>query len=157
MRLRAVLTTVAVAVAIQTASTSPAQASPSAPTVAEVSAALCVHSGWHFTSRRVRGVAPDYVLWHHGYWHTWHVSSGSGEGSWTGTVGGLYGGGMSFEVGTWNTAAGYSHGRIPRVRSTSDIAAQPPRVQIQAALYVVAHDGDWREWPNTARACGLPT
>jgi hypothetical protein len=117
-----------------------------------VEQALCVHSGWHYTSHRIRGAAPGYVLWGHGYWRTVdvpdYVAGGSGEGSWSGVVGGLYGGGLSFMVGTWNAAG------APFVGSTSDIAAMPPSVQIEHAYRVVHRDHSWAEWPQTARACG---
>lgn len=124
--------------------------------------ALCVHSGWHYTSHRPGRsgklrVRPEYVLWGHGYWRTWDVpdsiAGGSGEGGW-GTVN-SYGGGMQFTLGTWNNAARWSGGTVPYATSNSAVAKQPPRVQILAAYYAVRHRGNWDDWPNTARACGL--
>lgn len=117
-----------------------------------VEQALCVHSGWHWTAHRVKRQRPEYVLWGHGYWRLDDVpdrlAGGSGEGSWTGTVGNLYGGGMSFMVGTWNSAG------APYVSSTSQIAAMPVKEQIKHAYVVVSRDHSWSEWPSTARACG---
>jgi hypothetical protein len=124
-----------------------------------VEGALCVHSGWHYTRHRVHGQPPEYVLWRHGYWRTWDVpdtlAGGSGEGGWTATSDPRYGGGMSFTLGTWNEAAGYSHGRVPRASSTAGIAGQPPLVQILAVYLIVRARGHWGDWPNTSRACGL--
>ena len=120
-----------------------------------VDEALCVHSGWHYThARPAHGGAPEYVLWGHGYWRTWDVpdveAGGSGEGPWNGVVGSLYGGGMSFTVGTWQRAGGYA-------RSTYDIARASVAEQIYRAYrIVVGQDGrSWREWPQTSRACQL--
>lgn len=114
--------------------------------------ALCVHSGSHYTHTRQHG-PPEYVLWGHGYWRTWKTT-GNGEGAWP-TVN-SYGGGLQFTLGTWNRAAGLSHGAVPVASSNSSIAAQPAAVQILAAwLIVTQDDGSWREWPNTSRACGL--
>jgi hypothetical protein len=118
-----------------------------------VEAALCVHSGWKYTSRRPsRSARPEYVLWHHGFWRTWKTY-GNGEGAWN-TVN-SYGGGMQFTLGTWNNAARWSGGLVPHARSNSEIAQQPPRVQILAAFFAVQHRGNWGDWPNTSRACGL--
>ena len=129
-----------------------------APPTGFVADALCVHSGWHYTSRRPhRGSRPEYVLWHHGYWRTWDVpdtiAGGSGEGGWS-TVN-SYGGGMQFTLGTWNNAARWSAGLVPYAGSNAAIAGQPAAVQILAAFFAVRHRGDWGDWPNTARACGL--
>ncbi len=128
------------------------------PSVAFVAAALCVHSGWHYTSKRPHpGARPEYVLWHHGFWRTWDVpdtlKGGSGEGGW-GTVN-SYGGGMQFTLGTWDNAARWSHGLVPYAGSNGAIAKLPAAVQILAAFFVVLHRGSWDDWPNTARACGL--
>jgi len=124
------------------------------PTVQFVEGALCVHSGWHYTSHRQHG-QPEYVLWGRGYWRTSKTWS-NGEGSWTGTVGNLYGGGMSFMVGTYNRAAGLSRGAVAFVASTSGIAARSPAEQLLATWMIVQQDGgSWREWPQTSRACGL--
>lgn len=117
-----------------------------------------MHSGWHWTHNRIRGRSPEYVLFGHGYWRTWDVpdsiSGGSGEGTWNVVNG--YGGGMQFLLGTWNRAAGLSHGLVPYVSSQSGIAMQSPATQILAAWFIVQQDsGSWREWPNTSRACGL--
>lgn len=98
------------------------------------------------------------MLWHHGFWRTWKLPYGigsEGEGSWTGVVGSLYGGGMSFTVGTWNTAAGRSRGSVSYAGSTSSIAGQPPAVQILAAWFIVSVRGNWLDWPQTSHACGL--
>jgi len=125
------------------------------PAPAFVEGALCVHSGWHYTSHRPsRSSRPEYVLWGHGYWRTWKTY-GNGEGAWSGVVGSLYGGGMSFTVGTWNEAAGYSGGSVPRAGSTYSIASQPPRVQLLATWLIVLRRPSWSDWPQTSRACGL--
>jgi hypothetical protein len=90
----------------------PSRAGGSVPPPWFVEQALCVHSGWHYTSHRVRGRRPEYVLFGHGFWRTWDVpdsiAGGSGEGGWS-TVNG-YGGGMQFTLGTWNNAARWSGG-----------------------------------------------
>jgi hypothetical protein len=127
-----------------------------APPRSFVEGALCVHSGWHYTSRRQHG-RPDYVLWHHGYWRTWDVpdsvAGGSGEGGWH-TVN-SYGGGMQFTLGTFNTAARWSGGLVPYASSNAAIARLPAAVQILAAFFIVSHRGSWADWPQTSRACGL--
>lgn len=124
-----------------------------------VAEALCIHAGWHYTATRIQDRRPDYVLWGHGYWRTTDVSDslagGSGEGGWPATSDPRYGGGMSFTLGTWNHAADLSHGLVPHANNTASIAAQPPAVQLLAALLIRAEDGDWHEWPQTSRACGL--
>jgi hypothetical protein len=62
---------------------------------------------------------------------------------------------MSFTVGTWNTAADRSHGSVPRASSTYAIAKQPAAVQLLAAWFIVSVRGNWLDWPQTSRACGL--
>ena len=124
-----------------------------------VDAALCVHSGWHYTSRRpIPPRDPDYLLFGHGFWRTWDVpdriAGGSGEGGW-GEVDGSYGGGLQFTLGTYNRAAALSRRMVPFAASTSAIAAQSPAVQILAAYLIVSEDRSWREWPQTSRACDL--
>lgn len=109
-------------------------------------AALCVHDGWwhqpHPPFART-GDVPD------------GIAGGSGEGSWDNISG--FGGGLQFLLGTWNRASAASGGRVPSLGSLSEVAAQPPRVQVYAAYVIVSQDGgSWREWPQTARACGLP-
>lgn len=135
-------------------------APPPGPPVSAVLNELCVHAGWHYTSIRQAGRSPDYVLWGHGYWHTYdvpdYVAGGSGEGGWTATSNPSYGGGLSFMVGTWNRAAGLSHGVVPYVSSTYGIAGQPPRVQLLAMWLIVQQDhGGYGEWPQTSVACGI--
>jgi hypothetical protein len=138
-----------------------ARTAPTHPSPSFVEGALCVHSGWHYTRHRPhRGARPDYWLWGHGFWRTSDVpdylAGGSGEGGWTGVVGSLYGGGMSFMVGTYNRAAGLTHGTVAYVSSTYGIAARPPREQLLATWLIVQQDGgSWGEWPQTSRACGL--
>lgn len=128
-----------------------------------VEQALCVHAGRHYTSHRYRGAQLQYRLFGHGYYLLHpdyddipHGPAGAdGEGSWTGKVGSLYGGGMSFMVGTWNRAAELSHGAVPYASSTSAIAAAAPAVQIEAAYLIVVQDHhSWGEWPQTSKACG---
>jgi hypothetical protein len=123
------------------------------PPTSFVESALCVHSSWHYTSHRpTRSSRPEYVLWRHGYWRTWKTY-GNGEGAWS-TVN-SYGGGLQFTLGTWNNAARWSGGSVPHASSNWEIAKQPPRVQILAAFFAVMHRGNWGDWPNTSRACGL--
>ena len=119
----------------------------SAPSAAFVEQALCVHSGSHYTHVRVKHRQPEYHLFGHWYWRTWKTWS-NGEGSWNGTVGNDYGGGLSFMVGTWNRAG------APYASSTSDIAATPPSEQIRRAWIITGGGRSWHEWPTTARACG---
>ena len=57
---------------------------------------------------------------------------------------------MQFDLGTWQTANGYLH-------MHTDPHTGNPRLVILHAYAIVRHDGDWHEWPNTARDCGLPT
>lgn len=123
-----------------------------------VAQALCVHSGWHWTTSRPRRRArPEYHLFGHWWWRTWDVpdswAGGSGEASWDEVN--SYGGGMQFTLGTWNRAAGLSRGAVPYASSNSAIARMPVATQIYASWLIVMQDGSWREWPNTARACGL--
>lgn len=157
----------AAAAALALAATVPRAASaarsPSPPS-AFVTGALCVHAGRHFTTIWHPGAHVQYALWGHVYYFEHdtyddipHGPVGAdGEGPWPGTFGGLYGGGMSFSLGTWNRAARISGGAVPYASSTAVIAAQPPAVQILAAYLIVGQDhGDWGEWPNTSRECGI--
>ncbi len=120
-----------------------------------VEQALCVHAGRHYTARWYPGARPQYALFGHvfylthpGYDDIPHGPAGAdGEGPWSGVVGGLYGGGLSFMVGTWNHAGGAA-------RSTYDIARASVAEQIYRAFVVVTRDGNWREWPQTSHACG---
>jgi hypothetical protein len=130
--------------------------------------ALCVHSGWHYQAahgwKERRALArrfhrrPDYWSGRTAFYRTYDVSDGisggSGEGSWT-TVNG-YGGGLQFLLSTWISAARLSRGAVPYLSSATEIAREPPAMQILAAYFIVRNDGgSWREWPWTSRACGL--
>lgn len=136
-----------------------------APPQSVVLGALCAHAGRHFTTHWHRGTRAQYSLFGHVYYLSHdtyddipHGPNGAdGEGPWPGVVGGLYGGGLSFMVGTWNNAAKLSSGRLPFVSDTFQIAAQPVSSQVYAMWMIVRQDHDWHEWPNTARECGLPT
>lgn len=113
-----------------------------------VEQALCIHSGWHYTARRRHG-APEYVLWHHGYWRTWDVPNsergGVGEGSWTASTGNGYFGGLQFLWSTWTRAGG-----------TGDPSKASPAEQIYRAFVIWrSHGGSWSEWGDTRTACGL--
>lgn len=122
--------------------------------------ALCVHSGWQWSSRRPsRGAHAEYRLAGRWWFRTADVpdgyAGGSGEGGW-GNVSGSYGGGMQFTLGTYNRAAGLSRGRLPYASSNAGIAALTPEQQMYAAYLIVEQDGgSWSEWPQTSRACGL--
>ena len=118
--------------------------------------ALCVHAGRHYTAHRYPGARLQYVLYGRGYYLAHqnyddmpHGRAGNdGEGAWNATADPSYGGGLSFMVGTWNSAGG-------SVRSTYDIARATPSEQIYRAYVVWKRDGgSWREWPQTSRACG---
>lgn len=79
---------------------------------------------------------------------SWFVSQAlcihSHEGSWTDT-GDPFWGGMQFMLSTWVNAGG-----------TGLPSAASPSEQIYRAYVVWKKDGgSWREWPNTARMCGL--
>lgn len=105
-----------------------------------VAQALCVHDGFLHSSVPPYAIVGDVL--------------NTGEGSWTNV--GSYGGGLQFLVGTWNRAAARNRA-VPYAGSLSEIAAQPPMVQILAMWEIVRQDGgSFREWPNTGRACGLP-
>lgn len=68
----------------------------------------------------------------------------SHEGSWSDT-GDPYWGGMQFALSTWHRAGGSG---LPSNAS--------PKEQIYRAYQIWKQDGgSWREWPNTARMCGL--
>lgn len=113
-----------------------------------------MHSGWHYTDRRVHGAPPEYRLWDRWYWRTWDVPDsepgGSGEGGWTATSDPRYGGGLSFTIGTWNRAG------APYANSTYEIARASPQEQIRRLWVIVKGDGgSFREWPQTSRACGV--
>ena len=56
--------------------------------------------------------------------------------------------GMQFNLGTWQTANKYLHYHTSPYTDS-------PRLIILHAYAIVRHDGSWREWPKTARACGL--
>lgn len=141
-----------------------AKRSPLQPPVSFVLNGLCIHAGRHFTAARQRG-RPEYLLWGHGYWfaHSYDdmpagYTGNQGEGPWPGVVGGLYGGGLSFMVGTWNRAAALSRGAVPYVRSSYGIASQSVATQLYAMWLIVQQDGgSFREWPQTGPACGAPT
>jgi hypothetical protein len=123
--------------------------------------ALCVHSGWHWSPHRQRpGQRPEYRIAGRWWFRTVDVpdsiSGGSGEGAWT-AASGLYGGGLQLMLGTYNRAAGLSHGRLPVLSSNAQVAALSPAAQMYAAYLIVRQDrGRWSEWPWTGRACGLP-
>lgn len=99
-------------------------------------AALCVHDGWWHEPRppfrRTQNV-PD------------GLAGGSGEADWANRSD--YRGGLQFAWSTWRRAGG-----------VGDPADASPDEQIfRAWVIVVRQDGgSWREWPQTARACGLP-
>ncbi|HUO69414.1 MAG TPA: hypothetical protein VMU39_01450 [Solirubrobacteraceae bacterium] len=133
--------------------TASAEARPDYPTPAWfVPQALCVHSGWRYSSQRPTPHArPEYRLAGRWWWRT--VRVGSGEAAWDEVN--AYGGGMQMLVSTFNRAAALSHGRLRAARSNADIASRSAGEQVYAAFLIVRADGDWREWPNTSRACGL--
>jgi hypothetical protein len=115
-----------------------------------VADALCVHSGWHYTARRMRGQRPAYVLWRHGYWRTWKLPYGpgsNGEGSWDAANYG-YGGGMQMDAafqGRYGSEFLARYGAAGR---------WPVAVQLLVAWRGWIVQG-WGAWPNTSRACGL--
>jgi hypothetical protein len=112
--------------------------------------ALCVHSGWHYTTTRQHG-RPEYVIDGVGYWRTWDVpnsiAGGSGEGGWDASNG-RYGGGMQMDR-QFQSNYGPEY-----VASIGPAGRWPVAVQL-----LVAHRGwlrqGWGAWPNTSRACGL--
>ncbi len=120
--------------------------------------ALCVHSGWHWSSHRpTRRSRAEYRLAGHWWFRTSDVpdgiAGGSGEAGWS-TVN-SYGGGMQMLASTYNNqAAARSHGRLPYASSNADVARLPPAAQIYAAWLIVRVSG-WGQWPQTSRACGL--
>lgn len=75
------------------------------------------------------------------------------EGAWNsvGYVNGVptFGGGLQFMPGTWRRARGAA-------LDVFGIARTSPREQLYRAWIIYTLDGrSWREWPNTAAACGL--
>lgn len=97
--------------------------------------ALCVHDGWKHAGppgfERTVDV-PD------------SIRGGSGEADWRNRS--TYRGGMQFAFSTWRRAGG-----------SGDPADASPAEQVFRARVIVLQDGgSWREWPETARACGLP-
>lgn len=111
-----------------------------------VSDALCVHSGWHYTARRIRHLRPDYVLWGHGYWRAWKTY-GNGEGPWDAANEG-YGGGMQMDA-TFQANYGSEF-----LAEYGPAGRWPVAVQILVAYRGWLVQG-WGAWPNTSRACGL--
>lgn len=97
--------------------------------------ALCVHDGWwhqgHAPFARTADV-PD------------GIPGGSGEANWANRS--SYRGGMQFAWSTWQRAGG-----------SGDPADATPAEQVYRAYVIVVNQdgGSWREWPQTARACGL--
>lgn len=142
------LATTILAVTLALAITAASSAQSNHPPVSFVEQALCIHSGWHFTSHRLRGKPAEYVLWGHGYWRTWNVPDttrgGSGEGSWTANTGNGYHGGFQFLTSTWQRAGG---------RGAAEQAS--PSEQIYRAWMIWrSHRGSWSEWGWTKDACG---
>ena len=159
---------VASLIAMLGASPADAKRRPVVP-VAFMEAALCVHSGWHYTAARNwperralgrrYGRGPDYWQGTVAFYRTVDVpdslSGGSGEGAWN-NVNSDYGGGLQFMLGTWNRAVGLSKGVLRYARSHADISRMSWAEQIYGAYMIVTQDGgSWREWPLTGRACGL--
>lgn len=56
-------------------------------------------------------------------------------------------GGYQIDVRTWATFAPRGFPRDP--------AAATPGQQTAVAYAIWRHDGDWHEWPNSSRECGL--
>jgi hypothetical protein len=112
-----------------------------------IEGALCVHSGFHYTSHRPKPSSrPDYVLWRHGYWRTWKTS-GNGEGSW-GAHNYGYGGGLQMDA---QFQANYGSEFLARY---GPAGLWPVHVQILVAYRGWLRQG-WGAWPNTSTACGL--
>jgi hypothetical protein len=164
MRPLALLTAVVAAAAILATNAASAR-NPWKVPVSFMEQALCVHSGWHYQAarnwperralHRRYGGQPEYWQGRVAFYRTTDVpdtwAGGSGEGGWPGVVGSLYGGGMSFMLGTWHRAGGKGD-------SVADIAAASPFEQIFRAYVIVVRQRpghpSWGEWPQTARACG---
>lgn len=90
--------------------------------------AICVHNHEeHWSWRWSPRFHPHYSYWNHYYT------------------------GMQFAQSTWQRANGLLHSHV---RATTNNAT----VIIRHAYVIVRQDGgSWREWPNSARECGLPT
>lgn len=112
-----------------------------------VADALCVHSGWHYTSSRVAHERPEYVLWHHGYWRTYKTPYGNGEAVWT-AANPPYGGGMQMD------SVFQSNYGPEFLRAYGAAGRWPVSAQLLAAWRGWLKQG-WGAWPNTSRACGL--
>ena len=73
-----------------------------------------------------------------------------GEGAWTSNTGNGYYGGLQFAQSTWDRNGGQ------RFASRADLAT--PLEQMWTAENAWQESGgSFSQWPNTARACGLPT
>lgn len=140
-----------VAVVISAALATSAHANTTHPPVWWITDALCVHSGWHYTSHRIKHVAPGYVLWGHGYWRTWdvpdNIKGGSGEGGWD-ADGGYGGGGLQMDS-VFQSKYG------PEFLARWGSALRWPVWAQLVAGYRGWKVQGWGAWPWTSRACGL--
>ena len=112
-----------------------------------VADALCVHSGWHYTtSKPAPRRRPEYVLFRHAYWKSWWTGTW-GEGPWDAANYG-YGGGLQMDA-AFQAAYGSEF-----LAKYGPAGRWPVWVQILVAYRGWLVQG-WGAWPNTSRACGL--
>jgi hypothetical protein len=84
---------------------------------------------------------PHYIEW---------LCIHKGEGAWPDNTGNGFYGGLQFMQGTWERNGGLKYA------SRADLAT--PLEQMWVAENAWAESGGrFSQWPNTARACGLPT
>lgn len=111
-----------------------------------VADALCVHSGWHYSTSWQHGRRAEYALFGHVYWRTWKTWS-NGEGPWDAANYG-YGGGLQMD-------AMFQRSYGPEFLARYGPAGRwPVSVQILVAYRGWLRQG-WGAWPDTSRACGL--
>jgi hypothetical protein len=73
-----------------------------------------------------------------------------GEGAWTSNTGNGYYGGLQFSHDTWERNGGH------RYASEANLASPLEQMWIAESAWRES-GGSFSQWPNTARACGLPT
>ena len=126
--------------------TASARTASEVPPASFVQDALCVHSGYLYSTHWQPGSHLDYVLFGHRYWRT-PTRYGWGEAAWDAHNAG-YGGGMQMDA-TFQQAYGPEF-----LQRYGPAGRWPAAVQILVAYRGWLKQG-WGAWPNTSRACRL--